>query len=103
MHGNPFEEMGTGMMFFFKYLYDMPKIFLLYAILASPIIYCYRDFTPKGMDLKSIDTTFGRFSIANLGMDSIKENQFSLELSRFSLSCPFGRISSAIISVHNVG
>lgn len=91
-----------GMMFFYKFLVDMPRIFGLFTIFALPIIYCYRGFD-NGMNLQSIHTSYGKYSIANLGMDSIKENQFPIELEHFSIYCPYGHIQNASLSVHTVG
>jgi hypothetical protein len=88
---DPFLIFGIGLNIFKKQLMEFPKLFCFFLILTLPIIIIYR----IGDDVDYVlnaHTTFGGFSIANLGMDSVKCKTAPFAMEEAHLACPYGRI-----------
>jgi hypothetical protein len=77
-------------MYIFKeFLYKMMKLFFILALLSGPIICLYG--TGNGYNEDSTTKSlFGKFSIANLGMDSVRCTSQRLGLEKIELFCPYG-------------
>jgi len=71
----------------------MMGLFFILTIVSLPIILLYKggEGVDSDFDAKS---SFGHYSIANLGMDSVRCTTIPFELKKFDLTCPYGKISN---------
>ena len=85
-------KFGVGLNIFKAYLEDMRNIFCLLAFSSIIVIYIYS--TGNGIDTAlNVQSVYGKFSIANLGMDSVHCKIIPLLLDKVHLECPYGYLT----------
>lgn len=69
----------------------MPKLFCLFFILSIPIIALYRNNSVIDYEL-DVDTNFGKFSLANLGMNKKQCSMVPFSIGYDHITCAYGTI-----------
>ena len=69
----------------------MRTLFFIVLLIALPVLFIYR--LGDGIDWNfAVKSTFGEFSIANLGMDNIQCTMIPFILDKWELTCPYGKM-----------
>ena len=87
---DPFLTLGLGMSSYRSFLGSMPKVFIGLSFLVAPIIYMY------GQNNMIAIKGYAKYSIANLGFDSIRCDSSPFSLGVMLLSCPYGQITKIV-------
>ena len=91
---DPFMSLGFGIIAYRSTLFQLAVAFFIMSIVMQPVIHAYH--SGFAINIGSVDTKYGLYSIANLGYSSVQCQTTPFNFGSLVLTCPYGNITSIV-------
>jgi hypothetical protein len=90
--GDPYFRYGFGLIAYRNTLFNLCVAFAVFSLLAWPMASSYA----SGSAWKQGFSKFGKYSIGNLGYNTVQCKNMQLIMKTYQLSCPYGKIDTLV-------